>query len=203
MPCPAWTSRRCPPHVPQAPGQQLPGALQRRGWSHKRLLQVGATTGKQQRRAAGRQVPHHAPAALSACVLGPKTAAVMHRSTQAQLPQHTCCSAELASLRAHQQWANELITQLIRRVGDAERPARQEAARLLQEVQTLRVSRPQRGHRPCLRREPASREHPGWCAGARGRSLPSALARLLSAARPPRSASSCVEVLAPAYCASC
>lgn len=50
-------------------------------------------------------------------------------------------SAEVAALRQHREWADRRIAQLIRRVGDAERPARQEAARLLEEVQALRVRR--------------------------------------------------------------
>lgn len=73
------------------------------------------------------------------CAAGPQATAAGGAAAPGLEPQ--ALAAELASLRAHQQWANELITQLIRRVGDAERPARQEAARLLQEVQTLRVEK--------------------------------------------------------------
>lgn len=47
--------------------------------------------------------------------------------------------AELVSLRQHRDWADRRIAQLIKRVSDAERPVRKEAARLLQEVQALRV----------------------------------------------------------------
>lgn len=64
----------------------------------------------------------------------------INTSTLARLPPAAPCAAELASLRAHREWADRRIAQLIRRVGDAERPVREEAARLLQEVQALRVS---------------------------------------------------------------
>lgn len=48
--------------------------------------------------------------------------------------------AEVAALRQHREWADRRMAQLIRRVGDAERPVREEAARLQSEVQALRVS---------------------------------------------------------------
>ena len=46
----------------------------------------------------------------------------------------------MAALRQHREWADRRIAQLIRRVGDAELPLREEASRLLVEVQALRVS---------------------------------------------------------------
>ena len=46
---------------------------------------------------------------------------------------------ELEALRQHRAWADRRIAALVRRVGEAERPAREEAARLAQEAQALRV----------------------------------------------------------------
>lgn len=55
---------------------------------------------------------------------------------------------ELASLRAHREWADTRIGQLIRRVGEAERPVREEAAKLTGEVEALKVGCT--GGKPCV-----------------------------------------------------
>lgn len=47
---------------------------------------------------------------------------------------------ELQGLRQHRAWADRRIAALVRRVGEAEAPAREEAARLSLEAQVLRVS---------------------------------------------------------------
>lgn len=82
--------------------------------------------------------PHSIQCFRFACWVGasPSARARCDPSQRAQ------SSAELASLRAHREWADTRIAQLIRRAGDAERPLREEAARLCQVVQSLRVRPP-------------------------------------------------------------
>lgn len=68
-------------------------------------------------------------------------------------PVRACAHApaELASLRQHRDWADRRIAQLIKRVSDAERPVREEAARLMREVQALRVGSRCEAWRPAIR----------------------------------------------------
>lgn len=66
-----------------------------------------------------------------------------HAPATSWIPHCAACATpltptEVAALRQHRVWADKRISALIRRVGDAEAPARAEAAKLANEVAGLR-----------------------------------------------------------------